>query len=211
MGKKTYVAMVLDESGSMRQARDLTINNFNEQVESLVKGSVDGMETFVSLYTFSCEAKAVLKVVPVSEMRKLTDKNYSPDGRTAMYDAVGMAINDLNAIEVSPQDDVAFLIVIFSDGQENNSRQFDQPTIAEMVQSVQAKGNWTVTYMGAVHDLDKLCADLNLLKGNVTTVDVSSLKGYSDGMTRTTKSMGAFMSCRASGASAVMSFYNGEK
>lgn len=204
------MAMVLDESGSMSVARDITINNFNEQVESLVMGSTDGMETFVSLYTFSNGVTEVIKTVPVSETPKLDHDHYTPGGMTAMYDGVGTAIKALQAIEVSPHDDVAFLVIIFSDGQENNSREFKQSDIAEMIQEVQGNGNWTVTYMGAVHDLDKLCADMNLLKGNVTTVDVSSAKGYSDGMHRTTKSVGAFMSCRAAGASAVMSFYNGD-
>ncbi|MDA2923166.1 hypothetical protein MYX65_00665 [Acidobacteria bacterium AH-259-L09] len=52
---KTYVAFVLDRSGSMEAIRKEVVEGFNQQVR-LIKQQTDGMEVRVSLMTFSTYA-----------------------------------------------------------------------------------------------------------------------------------------------------------
>lgn len=200
--------MVLDKSGSMQIARELTVRGFNEQVQTIKDTQTAGMETFVSLVTFNHEVVPEFMNKDVSFLKELTQEDYYPRGNTALFDAVGYTIDELTKIAVSPQDDVAYLLIIFSDGEENASRKFSQKDIAERIQAVQDTGKWTVTYMGAVHDLDKLCKEMNLVRGNVSVFDTSNIQGYTEGMTRTTKGLGSYMMARNAGGKSVMSFYS---
>lgn len=58
-------------------------------------------------------------VKPINEVANLTYANYSPNGATALYDAVSLAI------ETADGQDALFdqiIIVIMTDGEENASR-----------------------------------------------------------------------------------------
>lgn len=62
---------------------------------------------------------------------------------TALFDGIGAAIS---SAEVSSAE--ADLVAIFSDGEENNSHQYNAYTLAPRIQQLTAKGKLTVTFAG---------------------------------------------------------------
>lgn len=163
---KTHIAIILDRSGSMESIRGETIAHFNEQIETVTKESA-GLDTSVSLVTFSSTVEIVFANKSINEVKPLTLKTYTPNGGTALYDAVGIAINGLSDLQDINKKDTAVLVIILSDGGENASRTFTQAHIAEKIQTLQDTKRWTFTYLGANQDLAKIQEQLNIPKGNI--------------------------------------------
>src|SRR5258706_3780732 len=153
---RTYIAIVLDKSGSMEKIKDATIDGFNKQVDSIVREAVG--KVYLSLITFSSQVEPVFVNQPPSYLTKLTRENYRPNGWTALYDAVGHAINRLDYTSEDVGNS-AFLVIIVSDGQENYSKEF-RHTLPAMIKRKQETGRWTFVYVGSNQDLSHVAQSL---------------------------------------------------
>ncbi len=202
--KQTYVAFVLDESGSMGSCVNETLNGFNEQLNVIREEGHYGGMNFVSLYKFGCRPdsrpRRVFKNKKVSEMRDLSRENYSPFGMTPLRDGVGMALSDLEQHDKDDDVNRAFLVVVFTDGYENASVEWAAQQLSERMRDLQDRGNWTITYIG--NEVDPLTFDETqfVYAGNMAmSMDVatgmeiatSSLKNYYS----TTRAGGATATC----------------
>ena len=67
-------------------------------------------------------------------------------GTTALLDATGQAIVDLSAIPGSDLENVSFLILVLTDGAENNSRKY-KSALKGMIANVQTTGRWTLAFL----------------------------------------------------------------
>ena len=54
------------------------------------------------------------------------------------------------------------LFTIITDGYENSSKEFDWPTIKNMIKHQREKYNWVFTFLGANIDTDKVSDDLGI-------------------------------------------------
>lgn len=179
MTQKTYIAIILDRSGSMSGCRKATIEGFNKQVSAIrQEAEKGGMETFVSFYTFNHNVEPQYKNLSVNFLEDLTEDKYVTKGDTAMYDAVGDAVNDLLENTEPENPNNAYLVFIVSDGFERCSKRFTRKALAEIIKQCQDTGRWTFTYMGANQDLSKVANDLNIPKGNVAAY-ASTIRGMS--------------------------------
>jgi hypothetical protein len=150
-----------------------TIAGTNEQFSAL-RESDDAANTHVAFFSFNQEVTPVFKnddgtpkLVPCSALEDIGDGDYFPDGMTAMYDAVGDAI-DFFTTEAKKADDV--LIVVISDGAENKSRRFTSEQISGQVKELQDSG-WNFTYIGANQDLSLVQAQLGFFEGNILSFE----------------------------------------
>ena len=209
--KKIYLALVLDESGSMNRGKIETINGFNEQIQSVRSGATDSVDVEVIVTTFGSDAKILKEFVSINAMSDLSDDDYNPDGLTAMYDGVGITIDALKSRPDIDDDNTTVLMVILSDGQENNSKKYNQSTVAEMIQDVKGTERWTITYMGANQDLTQITKGLNIDAGNTVMFDASDAVGYAAGASLRSVATTNFMHAVAQGDSnigASNSFYS---
>jgi hypothetical protein len=92
----------------------------------------------------------------------LKSEEYVPGGMTSMLDAVGQSVSRLKNEVNDDENDVSFLVLIISDGEENNSREYDWNKVAAIMSEVKAKKNWTVNYVGANQDLSVVAKQMNL-------------------------------------------------
>lgn len=204
--KQTYVAFVLDESGSMGSCVNETLNGFNEQLNVIREEGHHGGTNFVSLYKFGCRPdsrpRRVFKNKRVSEMKDLSQANYSPFGMTPLRDGVGMALSDLEQYDTDDGINRAFLVVVFTDGYENASKEWAAQQLSERMRDLQDRGNWTITYIG--NQVDPLSFDETqfVYDGNMCfTMDAAS------GMEIATSSLkNYFSTTRAGGATATCSY-----
>ena len=167
--KKSYVAFVLDESSSMGSMQREAVDSFNQHVKDVRENSEKNkIKSKVSFLTFSTEVHSPkLWNVPVSDLKDLAQTEYYPNGLTAMLDAVGYVIDKLSEEKDVANCKASVLVVVISDGAENNSKKYSYNALAEKVQSMQKKGNWTFTYSGANQDLSILSQRLNIPLGNM--------------------------------------------
>jgi hypothetical protein len=160
----------------MESIKNETISGTNEQFSAL-RDSDDAANTSVAFFSFNHEVTPVFKdddgaakFVPCGSLEDISDADYFPSGMTAMYDAVGDAI-DFFAGEAKKADDV--LIIVISDGYENASKRFDSEKISGRVKELQDSG-WNFTYIGANQDLSTVQADLGIPVGNMLQFESSA-------------------------------------
>jgi uncharacterized protein YegL len=147
----TLITMIIDESGSMHSAWEATIAGFNEFVEGQKSAEASAGAGFLSLIKFDApQIKTVYVNRPLNEVPKLDKKSYSPNGGTNLLDAIGHAINSVNAelAKVKKKDRPGVIITIMTDGHENSSQNFSNSQIKEMVKAAE-DADWTFTFLGA--------------------------------------------------------------
>src|SRR5258706_3516887 len=199
---RTYIAIVLDKSGSMEKIKDATIDGFNKQVDSIVREAVG--KVYLSLITFSSQVEPVFVNQPPSYLTKLTKENYRPNGWTALYYAVGHAINRL---EYTAEDvgNSAFLVIIISDGQENYSKEF-QFTLPAMIKRKQETGRWTFVYVGSNQDLAQVSKSLYIPLQNTLTWESNPI-GAANAFTASAGGMSSYFSVRKKGLTSSDSYF----
>jgi uncharacterized protein YegL len=207
---KTYIALILDASGSMASIKGETINHFNEQIEQIAKDSV-GLDTSVSLTTFNGEVDVKFFDSPVDSLKPLTLKTYAPGGYTSLYDAVGTTVDRLLAeCKDIKKKDTAVLIVILSDGQENSSQKYNVGDIAERIQELQNTKRWTFTYLGANQDLSKIAQQLHIPAGNISAFTADAI-GMVAATNLSVGSSQSYMDSRREGTTQTIGYYSPNK
>ena len=145
----TEVVFILDESGSMECLKSDTVGGFNSLIEK--QKSEEG-EAVVSAILFSTESRVLLDRVPVDRVKKLTDRDYCPNGGTALLDAVGDAVKHIGNIHkyARPEDVPKHtMFVIATDGQENASHRYSSEQVKKMIERQKEKYGWEFLFIGA--------------------------------------------------------------
>lgn len=143
----THVCIVLDESGSMEYSLDGTLSGFNEYIQTIKKNE-NSNNMLVSLVKFNTVCNTVFSGIRVAGVPNLTNKNYKPDGGTAIYDAV---IGSINAVSEQMSTNDRVLVLVITDGGENSSKN-NLSTVKNLIAAKTELGNWTFTFMGANQD-----------------------------------------------------------
>lgn len=129
--------LLLDKSGSMCFEKQKTIDSFNAFLREQQRLNGDGK---MSLITFSNEFDVVYDNTKLSEVKSLTDNDYSPTGSTSLYDTIHYAI-DKYRNEVSP------LVVILTDGEDTSSKHYKSDDVKKLIEEKQKNG-WQFEYLG---------------------------------------------------------------
>ena len=206
---KNYVVFILDKSGSMTSLKNEVVGGFNQNVEEVKKNNKDkGMETKVCLVTFSTFAdKPILWLEDVNKIEPLTNENYNPDGSTAMFDCIGTTIDELQRLPDANDENVSFLIIIISDGEENSSRVYNASRISELVTSCEKTNRWTFAYVGANQDLKDVSKMLNINVMN-TLAFAATVDGYSNLTGSMLMATGRYYGARSAGLTSVSNMFD---
>lgn len=92
------------------------------------------------------------------KVEELTDRKYTPDNSTPLYDAMGLSLNRLRK-KVAEEDKV--LVTIITDGYENASREYDIKAIKALVETLKQSG-WVFTYIGANQNVEEVAATISV-------------------------------------------------
>lgn len=208
---KTYVVLVLDESGSMQSCKDAARNHFNEQVQT-VKETAKGQTVKVSLVKFSTRVNELYFNKPLKELAEIGPREYNPSGNTALYDAMGLTMLKMDKeLKDLKKKNVSVLFVVVSDGEENHSKEFGgehgRERLQTMIEERQKTDRWTFTYMGANQDITKVAKSLGIHLGNTTAFDTHN---FHDATARGSKALRSYMSSRTIGTTSVNSFYDAD-
>ena len=187
--KKTYYQLILDKSGSMNACLKSTISAFNEQLDMIMTLSEKhtDQDFFVSLTTFNQEVNVDVdrelpsKVKKLSRRRNLFGDNdsivYKPTGMTALYDAIGASIVQLqNTVGEEIENDLAtVVVVIITDGYENSSRVYSYTQISDIIKELESTENWVFTYLSETPDAVDYAASMNIKRSNAVVTDMTNL------------------------------------
>lgn len=145
----TELVFILDRSGSMAGLEADTIGGFNSMLE---KQRREPGEAVVSTVLFDNETEVIHDRVSITNVPRLTDKEYYVRGCTALLDAVGGAINHIgNVHKYARKEDVPerTLFIITTDGMENASRRYNYEKVRQMIERQKEKYGWEFLFLGA--------------------------------------------------------------
>ena len=145
----TELVFILDRSGSMAGLESDTIGGFNAMIEKQKKQ--DG-KCYVSTVLFDNETEVLHDRVKLSDIKPMTDNEYTVRGCTALIDALGGAIHHIGNIhKYARREDVPehTMFVITTDGMENASRKYTSDRVKEMIERQKEKYGWEFLFIGA--------------------------------------------------------------
>lgn len=168
--KKTIYHLVVDKSGSMANVVYQTISGYNEQVQQIRNVQREFPEQLITigLTTFSDEVNHHYFGVPSSNAESLNTDNYRPDGSTALFDAIGSAVKQLEARQLQDRErfDLTVVMIILTDGEENSSGNFRLEDIKRMIRRLEETGKWTFSFIGASLDAVTVATSMNIKAHN---------------------------------------------
>lgn len=133
------VIFLLDRSGSMGGIEKDTIGGYNSYIDSQ-----RGKNVKVTTILFDDKYEVLHNREDVNNIKKLTNKEYYVRGCTALLDAIGKTIREMEAKNPN-----RVMFVITTDGYENASKEYNKSQIKELIESHK---DWKFMYIGA--DID---------------------------------------------------------
>ena len=151
---KTHIYFVLDRSGSMASIANDVIGGFNTY---LAQQQADGDDAVMTLVQFDSDDvhEVLADAAPIKTIQPLSSAVFVPRGGTPLYDAMGRVITEAIARETQlkgaeePAESIVF--VTFTDGEENQSQEFNRKSVFNLVKG-KTKDGWTFVFMGANQD-----------------------------------------------------------
>lgn len=205
---KTYVAIVLDKSGSMGGTQAQTIAGYNEQIQQLREDAKD-TEIYVSLVTFNGEVFEHFWNVPAAELKEAAVEEYRPGGNTAFRDAVGYAIKKLQETTDTKDENNGYLIIAISDGYENSSSHFSAEQLRRLIDSCEETGRWTITYMGCdATYLKEVARQTGIKLDNMALWNNTSSSKTTRGLHQNRSKLAAYMTFRKGGEYKASNFHS---
>ena len=184
---ETEVIIILDRSGSMSTIGQVTVDGFNEFLNE--QRNSDG-EAFLTLVQFDTKYQMDYKSVPMNEVQDLVYREtFVPRGMTAMYDAIGKTINELET-------DRDVVCVIITDGCENASREYTGEAIKKIIPEMEKKG-WKFLFLGANQDAVTTGGSMGINSQNSMTYGANT-RGVSASFGSTSKNIKSYRSSKLS-------------
>lgn len=159
--KRTEFVLILDRSQSMAGLETDTIGGFNGMIEKQRK---EEGEVFVTTVLFDDRYELLHDRIPIQDIPTLTKKEYYVRGWTALLDALGKTIINIQKVEENsfletPSEQVIFVII--TDGYENSSKEFSQEMLKRLIEAQKKKG-WEFIFLGANIDAPTTAASYGI-------------------------------------------------
>ena len=163
----TELVFILDRSGSMSGLESDTIGGFNAMIEKQQK---EPGEAYVSTVLFDDESEVLYDRVPLEKVPKMTDRDYTVRGCTALIDAVGDAIRHIADVHkyARPEDVPSRTVfIITTDGMENASRRYTSDEVKRMIEKEKEAYGWEFLFIGANIDAVETGSRFGIDRGHV--------------------------------------------
>jgi hypothetical protein len=150
--------LIVDRSGSMHAIRDDMVGG----LESLLaeQATQPGRLT-VDVFTFDDQIDHTHTFAEPASVKIALD----PRGNTALYDAIGVAVNDFGGrLAALPEASrpSAVQVVIVTDGEENSSRAYSLTQVRELITRQTEAYDWAFVYLGANQDAVLTAVELGI-------------------------------------------------
>lgn len=170
----TELVFILDRSGSMSGLEGDTIGGFNAMIQKQKKE--DG-EAYVSTILFDNVSEVLHDRIKLKDVPKMTGKDYTVRGCTALIDAIGGAIHHIGNIHkyARPEDVPAHtMFIITTDGQENASHRYSSDAVKKMIESQKEKYGWEFLFIGANIDAVETAARFGINRNRAVNYNADS-------------------------------------
>ena len=210
--QKTYIGISRDHSGSMQGLRHTALKDYNQQIASIKEEAIKhSQDTIVS--TVMCGVRStlaengvVMDVVNSSIHALKPLETYRTEGMTPLFDSVGRLISQFEALPDAKDPNVAFLIMVITDGEENASREWTASNLKRKLETLQKTDRWSFTFRvprGYSQNLKRL---LGIPDGNIMEWDQNE-ESFQHSTTATQSAIGGYYGMRAKGVTSTRGFF----
>ncbi len=178
----TEIAYVLDRSGSMETMQEAAVSAFNVFIKA--QREVAG-EARLTLVQFDDVYEVPIPACDINEVPQLTAATYVPRGSTALLDAIGKTVKDMDRHLKDIPDDAKpgkVVVAIFTDGLENASHEYTVKHINDLIRMYRDEKGWEFLFLAANQDAIATGGAMHIdahLSGNVSFsakgIDTSAL------------------------------------
>lgn len=206
---KQYIGISRDHSGSMEYVAPYAMKDFNEQVSEIKGNAIRfGIDTILSVMSCSIGSRTrnewdtqLSSIAAVSPIR-----SYDTSGNsTKLWDCVDEMIEHFKRVPDYNSDDVAFTLLILTDGADNASI-VSGASIGQKIREMQATDKWTITFrVPAGMKASMVCAGIPA--GNILEVDYSDEESIEKATIIQKKAIAQAYTSRLSGIRGSSSFY----
>lgn len=203
--KINRIMFVIDRSHSMSTLLPYAIDSFNQNVESIRNACKEtGQAATVSLITFSDDVEVKFVDRPIEYCKHVDRHSINHAGMTALFDATATAIASLENIHVANDEDVTYLVIVITDGEENNSR-ISAKNLIDKIKRIQGTDLWTLSFL-VPPGYSKQLSRIGIPSGNIMewTQTVDGVKNYG---VANSSAIGSYFKNRAQGKTNTTSFY----
>jgi hypothetical protein len=156
------IIVILDRSGSMASIANDAIGGFNTFLKAQQD---DPAPSTITLVLFDDQYEVVHSRLPAAAVPALTAKTFVPRGGTALLDAIGRSISDLekrllNLPKAEQPDKV--IIAILTDGEENSSREWTWARLSDLISICRDQRQWEFIFLAANQDAIASAGRMNI-------------------------------------------------
>src|SRR5690606_30243909 len=124
----------------------------------------------VTIALFDDRYELIYNATKISNVEPFTSSTYVPRGTTALYDAIGRTIAEIDArlpekIKGKPNENIT--IAILTDGHENSSREFTREQIFHLIETHTKNRGWDFIYLSADPQAFDAANDIGICRSNV--------------------------------------------
>ena len=193
----------------MHSLKTQAAKDYNETIKSLQESSrKEGQETYVSVAlcdSFLSESQIVERhLCSVDSVPNIDPYEYRIGGGTPLFDTVGNLISRFNNIIPTDNEDVSFLIMVITDGEENASNYW-RFKLPEEIRKLQGTDRWTFTFRvpkGYARNL----TSLGIHPGNIFEWDQTE-EGFREATSVHNIATASYFAGRSAGFTSSKSFY----
>lgn len=205
-----YIGFSLDHSGSMQGVTRQAMRDFNENIGIMRdKNSELDQDTFITVNkcgVASNKNEFSLVGVRVEQVSDLT--RYEASGNTPLYDSIGDLIDNMKSSRQHEEgDNVSYLIMVITDGEENASRTWGAYSLKKEIERLQASGNWSFVFRVPYGQKDRIVYNLGVPSANVIEWDGRTESSLAKTTKVQTQSLDGYYNMRAVGQTQSQSFF----
>jgi hypothetical protein len=187
----TEIAYILDRSGSMQCMQEPAVAAFNDFIK--IQLDVPG-DARLTLVQFDDAYEVPIAATPIREVPQLTAATYTPRGRTALLDAIGRTVIETDRrITALPEAEKPgkVILTIFTDGQENASREYTATHISDLIRLYRDTKGWEFLFLAANQDAIANAAAMNMDTHSSANVmySMAGVKSTGSAMSRKVRAM----------------------
>jgi hypothetical protein len=136
-----------------------------------------------------------------------TRQSYRPYGNTALLDGIGEALSRFESMPDSNDERVSFLVLVITDGEENNSFKHKNPVkFRNLLNRLQDTGRYSVAVLVPRGHKAKFCSNHGIPEGNVAEWEQTK-HGAAQATQHTQDGLRSYMTQRSSGEQGTKSFF----
>lgn len=206
--KTNHIVIVLDNSSSIMDYRltepmRLAVNGMLKTIRE--RSQAEGQQTFLSMVTFDDHVKVKFYPTDIRGVKDLEKDDYRPYGNTALFEGVGEGVALIDR-KVAKGDDVSFLVLVFTDGENNRIYEHTPQKVKKLIADKQDTDRWTFAFQMPPGRGAAFARTYGVPAENICEWE-QTIQGVREVETSVTRGITNYYSHRSKGAMSTKSFY----